>query len=214
MAALVGFRGQISHDRSYDASGTITTGGTAQLILPEARTRSSLILINISSVNMFFEIGGARATASLTNGTVTSCAITNSGFGYSRAPSVVFYGGALGAPGSPNITVTGALNSLPEYTSPSSPAKAHCVMTGSAPNMSVSSIVIDSAGSGYAFPPYVYLANSALDPFGAATPSATNGILLLANGGSYTPNGSVCITDQISVFCATTSSAYCCKFTL
>lgn len=62
MSALVGIRGQVYTDPLFDASGAITTGGTAQLILPMAKTRSSLILENTSDTNMLFEFGSARAT--------------------------------------------------------------------------------------------------------------------------------------------------------
>lgn len=212
MAALTGVRGQYFRDRLYDASGTITNGGTPQLVLPMSHSRSSLIIENISDTNMIFEFGSARATATLTSGTVTSCAVTNSGFGFSVAPNVIFYGGAYSNIN--QITPTYSVAGLPEFPSPSSTAKARCVMTGSAPNMSVSSIVIDNPGSRYAYPPYVFLSNNRDDFYGCATPSATSGILLLASGGSYTANGTVCITDQVSVFCSSTGKAFTCKFTL
>lgn len=211
MAALIGMRGQKFRDRFFDASGTITTGGTPQLVLPQAEMRSSFILENISSSNMLFEFGAARATAALTGNAVSSCAVTNAGFGYSIAPEVHFYGGAW----LQNTPIpTYGLRGLPDFQSPSAGASAHCVMTGSAPNMTVSSIVIDNGGSGYLYPPYVFLLNSHLDPFGCAAPSASSGLLLLASGGSYTSNSSVCVTDQISVFCANSAAAYMCKFTL
>lgn len=211
MGALINIRGQKFRDRLFDASGTITTGGTPQLILPQGETRSSLIITNTSSANMFFEFGAARATATLSGSGVASCAVTNAGFGYSLPPAVEFYGGAW-TQNTPIPTYT--LQGLPDFPSPSSPAKAHCVMTGAAGSMTVSSIVIDSPGSGYCYPPFVFLVNRSLDPFGCAVPSGTVGILLLANGGSYTANGSVCTTDQISVYCATTSSPFVCKFSL
>lgn len=214
MGAIPGVRGNVYTDRLFDASGTIATGGTAQIILPISKIRSSLIIENISDTNMILEFGGPRASASLTNGTVSSCAITNAGFGYNRPPSVVFLGGALGAQGSPMSTPTYTLNGLPCWTAPSHPAMGHCVMTGSAPNQTVSSIVIDDPGAGYAYPPYVLLANDPLDPYGCAAPSATVGLLLVANGGSYTANGSICTTDQISVYCPTTGKAFTCKYTL
>lgn len=212
MAALVGIRGQNYADRLFDASGTIASGGTAQLVLPQAKVRTSLIIENISDTNMYVEFGGARATASLSSGTVSSCSVVNAGFGFSRPPKIVFLGGAWDNPN--QTTPTYSLQGCPCWPSPSNPAQAHCVMSGSAPNQTIGSIVIDNPGSGYAYPPYVLLMNDPLDPYGCATPSATVGMLLLANGGSYTPNGSVCTTDQISIFCATSSKAFTCKFTL
>lgn len=214
MGTLVGIRGQVSKDRLFDVSGSITTGGTAQLILPEAHTRSSLIIENTSSGNLFLEFGAARAgLAVLSSNTISSVPVANAGFGYSIAPNVVFYGGAFGAAGNPQLQPAYSLQGLPDWTAPSKPAKAHCVMTGAAGSMTVSSIVIDDPGAGYAYPPFVFLFNSHNDPFGAAVPSATVGMELLP-GGSYTPNGSVCTTDQVSVYGATTGQTFLCKFTL
>lgn len=215
MGALVGIRQQAFLDHQFDASGTITNASTAQLVLPSMYRRSSIILENISATNMFFEMGGARASASMSSGTVSSCSVTNAGFGYSRPPQVVFYGGYL-----QNTTaLTFSLVSTPDFPSPSlspgfRPAQAHCIMTGSAGSQSVSSIVVDDPGAGYIMPPYVFLQNDPTDPFGAAIPSATSGLQLLSAGGSYTANGSVCTTDQISVFCTSQGAAFTCKFTL
>jgi hypothetical protein len=79
--------------------------------------------------------------------------------------------------------------------------------------MTISSIVVDSGGSGYAYPPFVLLKNRDLDPWGCSIPSATNGILLAASGGSYTSNGTVATTDQMALF-STATGAYTVKFTL
>lgn len=213
MAKLIGSSGQYAgSEYLYDASGTITTGGTAQLIFPKARSRSSLIIENISDTDMYFEFGGARATASLTNGAVSSCSVSNAGFGFSKPPLIVFLGGAYQNP--TQITPTFTIQGSADFISPSRPAKATCVMSGSAPNQTVSSITIDDPGSGYAYPPYVWLVNDQNDPFGCAAPSTTSGMLLKANGGSYTPNQMICTTDQISVYCATTGKAFTCKYSI
>lgn len=213
MAALPGIRGQVYKDRFYDASGTITTGGTAQLLLPVSQIRSSLVIVNNSSDNLLLEFGAGRATATLTSGAVSSCSVTNAGFGYSIAPAIKFLGGAFGPPGNPQIAPTYTLQGLPDWTCPNKPATAHCVMTGSAPNMTISSIVIDNPGTGYAYPPYVQIVNYHNDPFGCAVPSATVGLPLFP-GGSYDSNGSICITDQISIYGSTTGQQYLCKYTL
>lgn len=211
MAKLIGSTGQYTgSEYLFDASGTISSGGTAQLLLPKALSRSSLIIQNISDTNMFIEIGGARATASLSSGTVASCSVANAGMGFSRPPSVVFLGG--GYRNQNQITPTFSLVGLPDWPSPSLVAQAHCVMSGSAPNQTVSSIVIDNPGAGYAYPPYVWLVNDPNDPYGCAVSSATSGIELISSGGSYTSNGTICCTDQISIFCATSSKAFTCKF--
>lgn len=212
MSALPNIRGQNNRDRIFDASGTITSGGTAQLILPEAKMRSSLLVENISDTDMLIELGSGRARSAITTGAVSSVSVTNAGFGYSLPPTVKFVGG--GYPGGLKTSLTLALPSDASWPSPQNVAKAHCVMTGSAPNMTISSIVIDNPGAGYQYPPYVELSNSLIDPWGAAVPSAAVGVLLKANGGSYTSNGTICTTDQVSVFCATTGKAYMCKYTI
>jgi hypothetical protein len=209
MGAFPGMLNQM-RIRVFDKSGTITTGGTAQLIMPKAYSRSSLIVQNISDTNMFIEFGGARATATLTNGSITSFSITNAGFGYTRAPKVVLYGGGNTGNNLNNSSFLGA--ALPDYPAPANIASATCVMTGSAGNLSVASITIDNPGSGYAIAPYVYLANDPLDPYGAASPSASNGIELLPQG-QVTFDGPVCTTDQVSIFCASTGKAFTAKFT-
>lgn len=211
MGALVGIRGQRYADRFFDASGTITTGGTAQLVLPVGFVRSSFIIENISDTAMYVGVGGPTATASLSSGTVSSCTVVNAGLGYSRPPHVTFMGGAFDAG---RTTPSYSVQCSADFPAPSNPAKAHCVMTGAAGSMTISSIVIDNPGSGYLFPPYVLIHNDPLDPFGSFNPSVTSGILLAASGGSYTSNGSVCTTDQISIFCASSAKAYTAKYSL
>lgn len=208
----VGSGGQRSPCNLYDASGTISSGGTAQLVLPRAMERTSLILENISDTDMLFEFGAARATASLSSGAVSSVSVANAGFGYSKPPLIIFYGGSYLNinQSSPTFSIAG----LPDYPTPSNPAQAHCVMSGSAPNQTVGSIVVDNPGSSYEYPPFVFLMNDPSDMFGCAVPSASVGVLLKANGGSYTNNSSICITDQISVFCASSSKAFTCKYTI
>lgn len=194
----------------FDKSGTITTGGTPQLIMPISLSRSSLIVQNISDTNMFVEFGGARATATITSGSITGFTITNSGFNYTRAPQVILYGGGNTGNNLANSSFLGG--NLPDYPAPSNIASAHCVMTGSPGNLSVASITIDNPGSGYAIAPYVYLLNDPLDPYGSATPSATSGVELLPQG-SVTFNGPVCSTDQAAIFCASTGKGFTAKFT-
>lgn len=212
MGKLIGSSGQYNgSEYMFDLSGTITSGGTAQLLLPKSFSRSSLIIQNLhATANMYLEIGAARATATLTNGVVTSCSVTNAGMGYSLPPRVHFYGGQNTSQTMPAYT----LAALPDWPSPSAPASAHCVMTGTAPNMTVSSIVIEGGGANYACPPYVWLRNDPRDPFGSAVPSTTSGIELVAAGGSYTSNGTICTTDQIAIFCATSTAPFVCKFSI
>lgn len=214
---LVGSGGQQTHHPFYDASGTITTGGTPQLLLPVAKSRSHLLIMNISDTDMYIEFGAARATATLTSGVITSFTVTNAGFGYTRPPNVNLLGGGnggnssfpgVGAPGYPAPGDAGYTSARYTDMSGKRPGKAHAVLSGS----TIGSIVIEDGGAGYAAAPMVYLENEMLDPFGAAIPSATSGILLSSAGGAYYVNGTVCPTDQISIFCATSAKAFCCKF--
>lgn len=160
---------------------------------------------------MLLEMGSARATATLTSGVVTSCSVTNAGFGFSYAPLIRFIGGG---PVGKNPNGRFLTPGIPPYSGPSNTASAHCVMTGSAPNMTLSSIVIDNGGSGYVNAPYVRIENDQNDPNGCAVPSATVGIQIPPNGGNYVFNGTCCPTDSFSVFCGTSSSAYACKWML
>jgi hypothetical protein len=199
---IPGTASQQRRDVVYDASGTITTGGTAQLVLPVRRSCSYLVLQNNSSGALFFGFGSGRATATITSGAVTSCSVTNAGFGFSRPPILQFMGGFGIAPG---VGWT-----VPTWPSPPSTAKAHCVMTGSAPNQTIASITVDSGGAGYVAAPYVWLFNDDLDPNGAFVPSSGVGVQLLSNGSSMTWEDTVVTTDQVSVWGATTAQAFTC----
>jgi len=201
---LIGAGNQAKHLPLYYADGTVTTGGTAQLILPQTPSRSFLMLQNLSAGPLWFEFGSARATATITNGAITSISVTNGGFNFTKPPVVRFAGGGysgntaflgLNQPGGdgPNSSiVTGRV------------ARAHAVLTGSA----VSSIVIDDPGAGYVIAPYVFIANSPLDPYGCAAPSATSGMLLTAQSAPYVLNGTSCFTDSVAVYGATTGQAF------
>lgn len=206
---LVGSGGQQRRDFMFDASGTITTGGTAQLILPERKSTSFLQIQNLSTGSLLVEFGSARATCTITNGVVTAVTVTNGGFGFTKAPFIVFYGGGNQDAFSPRIANTAFIGvGLVDYPSPGHPAVAQCNIAGGA----VTSVTILDGGSGYVVAPQVFIANNQNDPVGAALPSATVGVLLGASGGSIFFNGTTCTTDQISVFGATAGQAYSCKW--
>jgi hypothetical protein len=229
----VGSGEQQRYDYLYRADGAIATGGTAQIVLGRSMSRSHLFFQNLSSGALYLEIGTGAATATITNGAVSSVAVTNVGFGFSKPPLVRFFGGGnafgntsytgLSQPGGP------APNSVASLAGSSQPtgvvAKAHCVMTGSAPNMSISSIVLDQSdgggehhggapigGKGYVIAPYVAIINSDLDPNGAAVPSLGVGFLIQPGGGNLYYNGTTCPTDPVAVWGATTSQAYLCRW--
>jgi len=211
MGSLIGLQEQKVPLHLFDVSGVIASNSTPQLLLPVQLSRSSLIIQNISTHNMYITIGAPPATCTLSSGSVSTVTAGNAGQGYSIAPTVHFYGGTNANRNSyPTYTLPGT----PDYPSPSGGASAHCVMTGTAPNMTISSIVVDNGGSGYAYPPFVFLKNMSLDPFGFSIPSTTNGIQLISAGGSYTSNGSICTTDQIGIVGTTTNDPFTVKFSL
>lgn len=198
---------------TYDASGTITAGGTPQLLLPQHQSRSMLLFTNNSDGDLRLEFGAARATCTISSGAVSSSlTITNAGFGYTKPPLVRFLGGGLpvattasGQPMGPNTSYVGAAG--PGFPSPSHPARAHATLSGGA----VNAIVLDDPGSGYVVAPMVFMINSDLDPIGCAAPSATDGYLI-SSGGSLYINGTCCPTDAIAIFGAADAQAFTCKF--
>lgn len=197
----------------FDASTSIVSASVSQLVLLKSSQRSTLFLQNLSSNAMYVEFGPARATCAISSGAVNAVSVANAGFGYSLPPKVIFFGGAY--LNTNQITPTYSIAGLPDFASPGNTAQAHCVMGGSAPNQTVSSIVIDNPGSGYAYPPFVYLLNDPNDPYGAAAPSTTSGVLLPANGATpYKADASFCTTDQVSVYSSTSGGALVCKYSL
>jgi hypothetical protein len=203
---LMNAAGQNRHDTLYIADATIVTGGTAQLVLGRSQSRSFLKLQNLSAGPLFFEFGSARATAAVSGGVVTGCTVTNAGRGFTYAPVIEFLGGGGNDFPNPNPSYVGlGQDGAP---SPSHFARAHCVMTGTAPNLTVASIVIDDPGANYLCPPYVFIRNSDLDPNGSALPSATSGMLLSGQSPPYILNGTACNTDPIAVLGASTGQAF------
>jgi hypothetical protein len=216
---LIGAGGQKIRHHKFDASSAILTGGTPQLALAQRQSCSSLYMQNTSATgNLYFEIGGARAIATLTSGVVTSISVTgvgipgyplpNAGFNYTYVPKVRFWGGGnagnslylgLGQPGgeAPEQTLTACRK-----------AKAQAVLTAGA----VSSFVIEDGGAGYACAPFVFLENSDLDPNGVAAASPTSGGIMLTPNESVTWNGTVCPTDALSVYGATTGQTFTLKW--
>jgi hypothetical protein len=196
---LVSAGNQERQDFLYVADGVIADGGTPQLVLARSMSRSSLILQNLSAHDLYFDIGSARATATISNGQVTSCAVTNAGFNFTHPPVIRFLGGGLPTG---NTSYLG-LNQ-PNGPAPSHPALAHCVLTGDA----VSSIVIDDPGAGYVIAPYVFIFNSDLDPYGAPIPGTTSGFLLTSGSAPVAWNGTTCPSESVAVYGASTNDPY------
>jgi hypothetical protein len=192
---LVGAGGQGRRDYLYRAD--VTMSGSAQLVLGQSQSRSHLLLFNTAATAMGIEVGCGAATATITSGGVSAITVTNAGFGFSRPPLVTFFGGGLtNDPSMANYTGC----TQPNTPSPQHPAAAHCVMTGTAPTMTIGSIVVDDPGVGYTLAPYVLIQNDPMDPNGAAIPSVSGGIILPASmGAPIVWNGTVCPTEPISV---------------
>lgn len=206
---LIGSGNQVRQDDLYDASGSITTGGTAQLILPQSKARSYLYLQNNGPDDLWVEIGPPRATAVLTSGVVTSVTVNNAGMRFTYPPLILFEGGG---PENGNGLDLGL--GQPLGVSPNNVATAHAVMTGSAGARSISSIAIDNGGSGYAVAPYVQIINDPKDPYGAAVPSLGNAgaFFLSATMMPLVFNGTTCPTSAISVYGAVTGTKFTVKY--
>ena len=206
---LVGASQQQRRDFMYDASGT-TTASTAGLVLARSQARSYLYIANNSNGPLWFEFDGPRGTAVMAGSgftqTVASVTVTNAGFGFTVPPTIQFLGGGPGGGGGQFINTAYLGLGQPDGDSPSSPAKAHAVLTAGA----ISSIVIDSPGAGYVTAPYVHIHSHRLDPYGCAIPSAGVGIMIPA-GGFKEWNGSCCPTEAVSVF-GTGTQAYVVKW--
>lgn len=204
-------KAQVRRDNLFDASGTISSGGT-QLVLPRHQSRAYFFFQNNGTHAMFLEIGSARATATITSGSISSVAVTNAGFNFTYPPRVMFDGGGdagnstylgLNQPGGegPNQQLISA-----------SPASARCTLTSSAVSLNkVNTIVVDEGGSGFVIAPYVFIMNSDLDPYGCAVPSAGVGIQVGAGGGAYEKRDTACFTDAVAVF-GTANDAYTCRW--
>ncbi len=191
-----GIRGQTHLDDLLDFSGAVASGGTPQILCPQQPRRLSIFIGNLAASNTItIGIGPPKCTATLTGNTVTSIAASNAGLGYSIRP---------------NVRILGGLIDGDYQLGPARSAVAHAVMTGSAPNQTISSIVIDDPGSGYLVAPLIYLENPLPTLGGGATiPSATAGIPLLS-GQSLTFSGSILVpTSAIAIFSAGTDAFVC-----
>lgn len=206
MSQFQGIRGQYVKDELYVADGLITLGGTSQLILPRMNARSYLLLQNKSNASMYFEIGGARATVSLSGGALNTFTITNGGFGYVQAPKVRLLGG--GPPGGNAGANFGA--GQPTWDAPSNVGTAVATIAGGI----VTAIAVENPGSGYLRAPYVLLESTDADGYGCANPffgSATSGILL-NSGDPPLIFAAQCPVGAVSVYCPDTDAPFACRY--
>jgi hypothetical protein len=190
-AIAPGIRGQTHLDDWLDFSGTIASGGTAQLVLNQQPRRTSLLIANTSATDTItVGIGPATGTPTLSSGTVASIAVANAGIGYVVTPIVRILGGLI----------AGDLQQCPQH-----PAAAHVTLsTGT-----IASFVIDDPGSGYLVAPYIYLEN----PLprlggGALLPSATVGIPLPA-GWNFSTSGMMIVpTSAVAIYGPTNGNSF------
>lgn len=188
MVQLVGLRGGTDFTRSFQFGSTITTGGTPQLLLPSLAERTYLLFQNTSDIELRLGFGGARARVAVSGGACTTFTVTNSGFGYTKPPTVHLIGGIGGGLGFPE---------------PAAKATAVATLTSG----EVTAITIQNGGSGYTAPPFVFLENAPGDFSGAFKPSATAGYQILP-GGSYVCEASTVLSDAVTLFGATTGKTY------
>lgn len=215
---LVGSRDQQVRDHLYAADGTITTGNTSQLLLPERKSTSFLFIQNNSSGALWLEFGGARATVSIASNALNAFTVRNGGFGYNVPPKVLLFGGGNGgnslSPGAtlPNWpTPPDMAFAPPRFPSPGRVGKAHATLSGGV----VNAIVVEDPGAGYVIAPYVFLENEIFDPTGVADPffgSVNSGLQLPTTGSNYYVNGTHCTTDAIAIWGATTGQAFTCRW--
>ena len=160
---------------------------------------------------MYVEIGYGSATATLTSKTVSSIAVNNPGFNYTKPPIIRILGGGLpqtgpgSRAGAPNTSYLG-LNQ-PNGAAPPNVATAVATLSGGA----INAITVVNPGSGYVTAPYVQIISSDLDPYGCAVPSATSGFYLAA-GQSKEWNGTACPTDPVAIFSTTQSAPFICRW--
>lgn len=193
--------------RIFTFSGSITSGGTPQLVVPGERQRSYFEFVNNSTITLYLEIGEPQVSANLTSNSIGTLTVMNVGFGYTYAPNVVFVGG-----GPAGNLPDSATNAVPwRFGAPTTLAQAHVTISSG----SIATIIIDYAGAGYVTTPYIRLEADPRDPFGCARPTASTGIPILP-GGSYTMSSGQnatgwVATGPVSVFGATTGSQFACK---
>ena len=211
---LPGSDHQVTPTDLFDASGTLGSSSPV-MVLPRASSRSILIIQNLGTATLYVDFGYARAGAVTTQAAanhygVASVAVANVGQGYSIPPKVYFHGGGNARPPLGNTTYLGV--PLPDEITSGHPAQAHCVMSGSAPNQTVSSIVIDDPGNDYISAPLCLLINDPNDPNGCVAASTSGSAIALGvNSAPLAFNASFCPTTPV-VLVGTSGTAYVVKY--
>jgi hypothetical protein len=216
---LVGVGDQHEQHFLFDSSGTITTGGTPQLLLPQHSSRSIFMFSNGSAETMYIDFGCGYAHCAITSGVVTSVTVDNAGFNFTYAPRIHFYGGGQpvvtlqsGRPAGLNTSYVSAPG--PGFTNPSNRATAIATLNASTISLNkIAAITIRNGGSGYVVAPFVHIFPSDLDPNGVVIPGSANpGSFAVTSGGSLSFLASACPTDACSIVGATTGDKFTCKY--
>jgi FtsP/CotA-like multicopper oxidase with cupredoxin domain len=218
-----------------DATVTITgngTGATAEATVGAGGAITSITITNPghnytnARVDITGSGTGARADATIVRrGAVVNVTVNSPGAGYT-APVVTFSGNGPG--GGASATAYGSVDQVTlisggsgytfptvEFDLPDLPdgvqAKGHAVMDG---NGTITSVVVDTAGSGYSFAPGVAIHNGTLyDPIAGATlASATTtlsitSIVLETFGSNYNHVPDVVISDSTGFGSGATATA-------
>lgn len=193
-----GIRNQSNLDDLLDFSGTITTGNTAQLVLPQQIGRLSIFIANTATTDtLYVGIGPPRPTVTRSSGQITAVTVGNAGVGYTVPPVVRFLGGL----------VAGNLREAPSH-----PAVAHATLSGTG----IGSITVDDPGAGYTADPIIYLENPISGPFGqlgggAFLPSSSGTLagIPLPPGWSLNFEGSMLVpTSAVALVAATNSDPF------
>lgn len=201
-------RGSINLDDWTDFSGTITSGGAAQILLPQQMGRVAFYFANNSSANLTIQIGPPPVSITLTNGVITAVSVSDNGLGWLFPPTVELLGGVF--TGNFNVQ-PGSPNSLAGGNWPGQPAQ---IIANAISGGALNGFSIVNGGSGYKVAPTARLVNQwPQGGGGAATPSATAG-MPVAPGAVIFLDSSVCPTSAINVFGGTTSQAFTCKVVL
>lgn len=189
-------------------SGTIATGGTPQIVVPDQPARTYMIFQNSSDTVMYLGFGAPTATAALTSGAVSSVTVTNAGFGFNYTPIVRLMGGGPITSPPYDTAINPAVSTVgsPFGPTPQDVATAVAVLSTGA----IASFTVTHGGAGYVTAPFVVIENNPLDPYGCFVPSANVGFQVNP-GGSMTFEASIVGTGPLSVFCATTGKQFQCQ---
>ena len=198
---LPGARGQQQRDFYYDYSGSLTSASLTQLILPQSKSRSHLLIASTSTHAIQVQIGIPPGVATLTSGVVTGITYPDAGFGFLAPPDVLLLGG-----GNSNDPASSG-GTMPDWPPPSNVATAVAKIA----NGTISTITITNGGSGYTAAPFVFISAQRTDPTGVGSSSATLGIPIAANS-SLMWNGTTCPTDAISIWGGTQGQTYTVKW--